>query len=133
MGRSWMKGENIEHTFAVLHRPSIGVEFRTQNALLVRIMPPINIEELPAGRGVVAFRDPTTIAKGPAGKRAGHLIDVGIDVAGGHASGRSGHRLPVVIEVVEIVLRTERMQLKQFASEVLVCGAGARGFIVEVE
>jgi len=119
----------VQHLAPVGHARLERVEFGRQHALLIAVVPGLDIGEL-AGVGQFAPTVQTAaVLDRPAGEGAGALIDVLVDISRRLALQGAGYLAPAVVFVVEVDLGAERVQLEQFPAEILVGRAGARGFV----
>ncbi len=131
--RRGMRGEKVKHLFAVLQGGLMGREFAPEDALLVGVVPGLDIGEAAGLRRGLAVGHPAPVAHRPAGEGAGHLPDVIVEVAFGKAFGRAGHVVPVAVAVVPVGPRAEGVEFEEFAGEVFIRGAGAALVVGEVD
>ena len=117
------------------HRPRVTgrIELGGENALLIVVVPVLDVDELAGHRQAAAGADAGAILDRPAGERPGGLVDVLVDIALRPAVERAGHVAPAVVERIEVGRPAERMELEQLARVVLVGRAAARGPVVEVD
>ena len=126
-----MKGGEIEHGHAIGERRLIRLQLDAKHALLIRIMPGRVVVKT-AGLGKALIVVILAIGGGPAGEGPRGLIHVLVDEAGGLAFECAGHLAPFFVQMIEVVLRAERVQLEELAGEVFVRGAGLAAAVVEV-
>ena len=127
-----MRGTQREHLPPIVHRARVGIELHTQDALLVVVVPGLDVGELAGLRQRLPRAQVGAILDGPAGEGARRLVDILVDIPFGLAPRRARHVAPACVEVVQVRIAPERMQFEEFARVVLVCAAGTRRTIVQV-
>ena len=127
-----MGRQNIHHLIAIFHWRAVWQKFNPQNPFLVGVVPCLDIVKAPGFRGVFAICQVAAIANRPAGKGAGHFVDVQIKIALRQAFRSARHRFPVIIKVVQIVARPKRMQFQQLSRPVFICGRCAAVGVIKV-
>ena len=125
-------GKQVQHLLAIRHGRAVGRKLDPQHALLVGIVPCLDIVKAPGFRRVIAVVHIAPVANRPAGKGAGDLVDVKVEIALRQTFADPRHVMPGVIAVVEIGGGTQSVEFQQFAGVILVGGRGAAVGVVEI-